>query len=487
MFIKFNNSLTESQQKRITGKVTRLFFVIFLLAGLCCGVSCAADVRVTFYDNGIDGNVILPEPITVKAGEYITLPTASCDGRTFKYWSTTSYGFTDQMYAGDRFKVSQSTSLYAIWQSQATIRFQSGGVDGNVDLPNPITVDKGSYITLPAPVWDGHTFNYWTESPTSYNVGAYKAGDRYQVMESDTLYAVWIPKVTVVFDGNSLDVESSTVKNDKGTVITVPTATRDKYTLAYWSTARDGSGTKYYPGDSYKLSGDQTLYAQWDKNKYTVYFDSNGGESVSSKSTVIGSSITLPKTSLSGYKFTGWYLGNSYVGTEGDSYTPTASVTLSAGWEKIEIGTYIMYGTGAIGILVLLIILVVIVKKRNGKRRYKESNNVLHSSKSDAQSSYAEKESIYSDLFISEKPVDMKKEGPKKSDGATVVNNIIINNNDNRHIGGDFIDGNSIRTGDDAIINRLDMKTKETNCPRCHTRIHPGDKYCPLCGMEIDE
>ena len=39
--------------------------------------------------------------------------------------------------------------------------------------------------------------------------------------------------------------------------------TRMGYQFLYWTTNKNGSGTKYYPGDSYSISGGGTIYAQW--------------------------------------------------------------------------------------------------------------------------------------------------------------------------------------------------------------------------------
>ena len=49
------------------------------------------------------------------------------------------------------------------------------------------------------------------------------------------------------------------------------------------------------------------------------------------------SSITLPATTRMGYDFMGWYEDSSYstfIGTAGDTYTPTASKTLYAKWQR---------------------------------------------------------------------------------------------------------------------------------------------------------
>ena len=55
--------------------------------------------------------------------------------------------------------------------------------------------------------------------------------------------------------------------------------TRIGYQFLYWTTNKNGSGTKYYPGDSYSVSGGGTIYAQWvegvplSKTRKFIYID----------------------------------------------------------------------------------------------------------------------------------------------------------------------------------------------------------------------
>lgn len=59
-----------------------------------------------------------------------------------------------------------------------------------------------------------------------------------------------------------------------------------------------------------KSTINHTLYAKWNPSK----------------------TVILPTTTKTGYTFTGWYNGSSYVGAAGGSYNPSTSVTLTAHW-----------------------------------------------------------------------------------------------------------------------------------------------------------
>ena len=82
-----------------------------------------------------------------------------------------------------------------------------------------------------------------------------------------------------------------------------------------------------------------------DSIKYTVTFDANGGSCTKTFAYATSSStaVTLPTPTRSGYIFAGWYTaasGGTRVGGAGDSYTPSANITLYAQWGKPCTVTY---------------------------------------------------------------------------------------------------------------------------------------------------
>lgn len=70
------------------------------------------------------------------------------------------------------------------------------------------------------------------------------------------------------YDANG-GVGGAVINAGEGSYITVlgqeeAGVTREGYTFVGWNTQADGRGTAYAPGDSYHVSGDSTLYAQWE-------------------------------------------------------------------------------------------------------------------------------------------------------------------------------------------------------------------------------
>ena len=89
-------------------------------------------------------------------------------------------------------------------------------------------------------------------------------------------------------------------------------------------------GVTYAAGASYNLAANATATAQW--TAYTVSYNAEGGSACTGGSGV----VQLPSTTKTGYVLQGWYTaesGGTRVGGEGDSYTPTANVTLYAHWK----------------------------------------------------------------------------------------------------------------------------------------------------------
>ncbi len=79
--------------------------------------------------------------------------------------------------------------------------------------------------------------------------------------------------------------------------------------------------------------------------KYTVTYDANGGNcgQTTGYATSASAAVTLPTPTRSGYIFAGWYTaveGGTRVGGAGESYTPSANITLYAQWGKPCTVTY---------------------------------------------------------------------------------------------------------------------------------------------------
>lgn len=172
-------------------------------------------------------------------------------------------------------------------------------------------------------------------------VGVQAASGDATVYETGTVTcSVAASTFTVSFDKNGGNTPSQTSKTVTygSTYGTLPTCTRTGYTLAGWYTTKTG-GTKITSSTTVNLNADQTLYAHWTANTYTVTFDPNEGSvTTTSKTVTYGSTYgTLPTPTRTGYTFDGWYTtktGGTKI-TSSSTVSITAAQTLFAHWTII--------------------------------------------------------------------------------------------------------------------------------------------------------
>ena len=151
-------------------------------------------------------------------------------------------------------------------------------------------------------------------------------------------------KLTYNANGGEGTIDPATAAAGESVTVAENGFTRDNYTFTGWNTQADGSGTAYSAGESFTLTEDTVLYAQWSKNapaQVNVSYDANGGvgtmESVTGD---VGSEIVIQQSGFtrSEYTFTGWNTQADGKGTAykaGDSFTLTDKDTvLYAQWSK---------------------------------------------------------------------------------------------------------------------------------------------------------
>ena len=254
------------------------------------------------YMNGetIYARQILP------SGTLATRPDAptTTPGYTFGGWNKVDG--TAWNYASD--KVTDNITLYAKWTANTyTITFDTAGGSEIA----PITQDYGTNIAAPAdPTREGYTFIGWdTEIPTTMPA------------ENMTITAKWkVNSYTITFDaaGGS---KIAPITQDYGTNIAAPAdPTREGYTFIGWD--RDIPVTM--PAENI------TVTAQWEINRYTITFDTNGGSEIAPITQDYGTNITAPADpTREGYTFIGW-------DREIPTTMPAENMTLKARWKDTE-------------------------------------------------------------------------------------------------------------------------------------------------------
>ena len=196
-------------------------------------------------------------------------------------------------------------TLYAGWDILSyviRVRLENGEQDIIINQ------NYGTPVTVPDdPTREGYTFIGW-DIPFPAKMPA----------KITTITAQWtINQYTITFDtagGN----EIAPITQDYGTPITAPAnPTREGYTFMGW----DKEIPATMPADNV------TITAQWEINRYTITFDTNGGNEIDSITQDYGTPITAPADPIrAGYTFIGW-------DREIPSTMPAGDMTITAQWE----------------------------------------------------------------------------------------------------------------------------------------------------------
>ena len=237
-----------------------------------------------------------------------TLPTdVTRNGYTFKGWYDNE-NLTGSPVTAIGGAETGNKEYWAKWEiNQYTITFDTNG--GNEIAP--ITQDYGTKITAPAdPTRKGYTFKGWDkEIPETMPA------------ENITVKAQWeINQYTITFDTNG-GSEIAPITQDYGTEITTPdNPTRKGYTFKGW----DKEIPETMPAENI------TVKAQWEINKYTITFDTNGGSEIAPITQDYGTEITAPDNpARKGYTFRGW-------DKEIPETMPAENLTITARWRDTE-------------------------------------------------------------------------------------------------------------------------------------------------------
>lgn len=236
--------------------------------------------------------------------------------------------------------------------------------DGNGAEAGTVPVDLRRYNRKDVAVIMGNTGNLvkdnfsfagWKKSSNGSTGKLYNPGDTL-ILDKEVicLYAQWqINKYSVIYDGNgNTDGCLPIVEEYKYDELIVITSRPDDlvkngFTFKGWNTNKNGTGDTLMPGDTLKKATIRTtLYAIWEKNKYTVRYDGNGNDSGNVPDSAVyeyGAKVTVQNNSSNLKKkyclFNGWNTSLDGSGTSlapGDSfYLDASDITLYAQWKSV--------------------------------------------------------------------------------------------------------------------------------------------------------
>ncbi len=196
----------------------------------------------------------------------------------------------------------------------------TGGNDATGTAPADIELVSNNSFALPANTFEkvGYRFAGWSDGTTTY-----PAGDTFTFGSTDVEFtAQWVKTYTVTFENGDASATGTmaTVTQDENSIFTVPECDFAVGGMAFTSWS-DGT-TTYQPNDTFTLTGNVTLTANWLASK-TIFFSAgtvaNGTQE--SENVVVGGSYTIPSTTtftsknlIGSYTLSGWTDGtNNYT------------------------------------------------------------------------------------------------------------------------------------------------------------------------------
>ena len=341
-------------KKRLT-VVLCIFMCLVLLAGLL--TACVTEDSPQKYTISFYSGETLVGTVATAGNEKIVLPAAPAKaGYTFGGWYTDKDVWKDRLtedsFAGRA--LTENLDVYARYirneepsAAEYTISFYIDGA-----LADIIRTSGNETLDLPAaPGKDGYTFVGWffdngtwrneltadtySEKPLTGDVSVYAF---YEKTEEPVLPQEY----TVFFDvDNGTPVAAVTTSR----IEKQPQTTREGYTFEGWYADKNFTEKVTFP---YEVTRAQTLYAKWEKNTYTVHFETDGGTAVEDMTvSVIERS---PSTEKKGYTFEGWYADENFTEKVAFPYEVTAEQTLYAKWTQ-NIPAGITFTVDADGVL----------------------------------------------------------------------------------------------------------------------------------------
>ena len=277
------------------------------------------NYTVTFNPNGgylqaggADGEAAVPANGTIPADE---VPTALREHYTFKGWATTADAAEPNFTAGPSGDaVTGPTTLYAVWErNQVDVHFygDEGTLDGGKSRVT-VTINEGDVMSselIPTPdEREGYTFDGWYfvngDEKLDLNTLIFTTDAQIEARWTQNTYTVTFDANGGAFDSNGTATYALSGINHGAVAGAVVPPTRENQVFTGWL---DEDGNAFDP-EATPVTGNMTVYAQWDVRHFTVTFNYNGNGTADNTVTVAeGGKVSEPVPEREGYEFLGWY------------------------------------------------------------------------------------------------------------------------------------------------------------------------------------
>ncbi len=285
---------------------------------------------------GATGSVSASAITTYGATCTLSSSTFSKTGYTQDGWATSDGGDKAYNLGGTYTGGYSDVTLYPHWKANTTTITLNlnGGTSGATSVTATYDAALPSF-TLATRTGSYNLTGYWTESSGGTKVinadGTFAANSGIWNRTDGptlTLYAQWSSFLTVTYDGNgNTGGTAPTDANEysSGATVTVKAKPDGLVKTGYTFTGWKAGGVTYTAGQTFTITANTTLVAQWSENKYTVTISGGTASSTTAGISTTGTAtVSLP----AGKKFTGWTLGSGVTLVSGT--TSSATITFQA-------------------------------------------------------------------------------------------------------------------------------------------------------------
>jgi uncharacterized repeat protein (TIGR02543 family) len=244
--------------------------------------------NVTYDIDGGSSRLLPFDSSDYQPGDEVTvLPDSDSPSRTgftFAGWNTGRNGAGTRLSPGSTFTMQGNQTLYAEWVS--SMSYNANLADSGAAPTDSTVYRPGGSVTVRPNSGnlrrDGYLFDGWNTLAngmgTTIQPGAILASPG-----NTTLFAQWLPEVTITFNGNgnTQGTVPSPITRGLGQSVTSPpnsgSLARSGFTFRGWSLLPNG-GSTIIPGvGSITPTGNMTVYAQWEANAPVSQGNGGGG------------------------------------------------------------------------------------------------------------------------------------------------------------------------------------------------------------------
>lgn len=261
--------------------------------------------------------------------------------------------------------VTRDMTLRAYWTAMVTADVKD--TDGNAGVGGLVSLGDEYQPSLSCTCWmEGGPFTVSCEPEEGYVFDHWEDVHGNPLSETETSFAFYVrtgpQSFTAVFRkvGYSVlfDTQGGTpetldlVTGEDGKLSlealeALEQVTREGYSLAGWSLMPNG---KPLDVANYTFTRDETVFALWSVNYYTVIFESNGGSAVEAQTVrYLGTAYEPDDPVRAGYAFDGWYLDEGLYEPFNFSTPIRQDTVLYAKWEQVVKYTVVSGGGSIYG------------------------------------------------------------------------------------------------------------------------------------------